>query len=81
MVLVLINEGVGAREFWWRLAPDLKAPLLTLSLVPEFACGPANGRASLTQLRKWQLQQLAGIIREVDEAWWTEDLEPPFEHP
>lgn len=73
VVLVLINEGVVAREFWWKLATDLKAPLLTLSLVPESVCGPANGRASLTQLRKWQLQQLAGIIREVDEACWTED--------
>ncbi|MCW5553961.1 MAG: hypothetical protein KIS67_17625 [Verrucomicrobiae bacterium] len=73
VVLVLINEGVVAREFWWKLAADLKAPLLTLSLVPESVCGPANGSASLTQLRKWQLQQLAGIIREVDEACWTED--------
>lgn len=73
VLLVLINEGVVAREFWWKLASDLKAPLLTLSLVPESVCGPANGRASLTQLRKWQLQQLAGIIRNVDEACWTED--------
>lgn len=73
VVLVLINEGVVAREFWWKLASELKAPLLTLSLVPESVCGPTHGSVSLTQLRKWQLQQLASIIREVDEACWMED--------
>ena len=73
VVLVLINDGVMARESWWNLAKDLKAPLLTLSLVPEWVCGPANGRASLCQLRKWQLQQLASLIRRVDEACWSED--------
>lgn len=73
VVLVLINEGVVAREFWWKLASELKAPLLTLSLVPESVCGPTHGSVSLTQLRKWQLQQLASIIRDVDEACWMED--------
>jgi hypothetical protein len=68
VVLVLINEGTVASELWWKLAQELKAPLLTLSLLPETICGPANGRASLSQLRKWQLQQLAAIIKEVDEA-------------
>jgi hypothetical protein len=73
VVNVLINDGVMAREFWWALTKDLKAPLLTLSLVPESVCGPANGCASLHQLRKWQLQQLASLIKRVDEACWSED--------
>ena len=68
VTLVLVNDGCVAREFWWSLTCELKAPLLTLSLLPDDICGPANGRASLTQLRKWQLQQLANIIRDVDEA-------------
>jgi len=70
---VLINEGTMARECWWDLAQVLKAPLLTLSLLPETICGPANGGASLVQLRKWQLQQLARIIKGVDAACWSED--------
>ena len=68
VTLVLVNDACVAREFWWSLTCELKAPLLTLSLLPDDICGPANGRASLTQLRKWQLQQLANIIRDVDEA-------------
>ena len=55
-----------ARELWWNLARQLKEPVLTLSLLPDNACGPANGRASLTQLRKWQLEQIAAIIKDVD---------------
>ena len=51
----------------------LKQPLLTLSLLPETVCRPANGSASLMQLRRWQLEQLAGIIREVDQACQMED--------
>jgi len=73
VVHVLINDGVMAREFWWNLTKDLKAPLLTLSLVPETVCGPATGCASLHQLRKWQLPQLASLIKRVDEACWSED--------
>jgi hypothetical protein len=68
LALICINDAPAAREIWWRLARDLKKPLLTLSFLPDGICGPANGRASLTQLRKWQLQQLAAIVREVDEA-------------
>lgn len=71
--LVLINDGQIAREFWWDLARELKEPLLTLSLLPEDACGPVNGGVSLKQLRKWQLQQLATIIKSVDEACWSDD--------
>jgi hypothetical protein len=73
VVCVLINDGVMARESWWNLARELKAPLLTLSLVPEWVCGPANERGSLGQLRKWQFQQLASLIKRVDEACWSED--------
>lgn len=74
VVLVLINDGQIGREHWWHLAKDLKAPLITLSLVPEAICGPCGGSASLTKLRKWQLQQLAAIIKDVDEACWSEDV-------
>ncbi len=73
VVLVLINEGCVAREFWWKLAAELKEPLLTLSLLPETLCGPNPGYASLIQLRKWQLQQLGGVLKSVDEACWSED--------
>jgi hypothetical protein len=66
--LVLINEIEPARELWWGLSAALKEPLLTLSLVPETSGGHANGSASHLQLRKWQLQQLGCVIRDVDEA-------------
>jgi hypothetical protein len=68
VTLVLINDGCVARELWWNLAKQLKEPVLTLSLLPDDACGPANGRASLTQLRKWQLEQVGAIIKDVDAA-------------
>jgi hypothetical protein len=68
VTLVLINDGCVARELWWNLAKQLKEPVLTLSLLPDDACGPANGGASLTQLRKWQLEQVATIIKDVDAA-------------
>jgi hypothetical protein len=70
---VLINDIEMAREFWWTIAAKLKSPLLTLSLLPESSCGPSNGRASLGQLRKWQLEQLASVIRDADDACCGED--------
>lgn len=73
ITLVLINDGPTAREVWWNLAGTLKEPLLTLSLLPETLYHPAPGCASLMQMRQWQLQQLATIIREVDETGWTTD--------
>ena len=66
--MVLINEGQQAQELWWKLSLALKEPLLTLSLLPEGICGPANGQASLMQLRRWQLQQLGEIIQDVSNA-------------
>jgi hypothetical protein len=69
----MINEAARGAELWWSLAQGLKQPLLTLSLLPEAVCGPANGSASPMQLRRWQLQQLAGIIQEVDRACQTEN--------
>ena len=65
---VLINEGPLAREIWWSLANALREPILTLSLLPDNVCGPNHGQASFTQLRKWQLEQLAAIIRDVEAA-------------
>ena len=76
ITLVLINEGCVGRELWWNLAKQLKEPVLTLSLLPDDACGPANGRASLTQLRKWQLEQVATIIKDVDNACQGPDTIP-----
>jgi hypothetical protein len=72
--LVLINDIGQARQLWWELSTTLKEPLLTLSLLPDNICGPDNGRASLIQLRKWQLQQLGRIMEEVDEA--SNTIEP-----
>ena len=71
--LVLINDSRRARELWWSLTTALKEPLLTLSLVPETACNPDSGRATLLQLRKWQLQQLGSVIKDVDAACQSDD--------
>lgn len=73
VTLVVINDIQPAREIWWNLAGQLKEPVLTLSLLPDSQCGPANGRAPLAQLRKWQLEQIAGIIRHVDQTCQTGD--------
>ncbi|HEX4341798.1 MAG TPA: hypothetical protein VH255_00305 [Verrucomicrobiae bacterium] len=73
ITVVLINEGNAAREFWWDLAQVLKLPLVTLSLLPESMCGSSSGVASPGKLRKWQFQQLAALIKDVDEACWCED--------
>jgi len=76
LTLVLINNGRVAHEVWWNLAAVLKEPVITLSLLPENTCEPFDNRASLTQLRKWQLEQIATIIREVNEACHSEDTIP-----
>ncbi len=73
VTLVLINSAGWAREHWWSLARLLHQPLLTLSLMPETAYGSAPAGASLVQLRKWQLQQLGAILRDIDEASCSED--------
>jgi hypothetical protein len=66
--LVLINERKHAHELWWGLSLALKEPLLTLSLLPENIYGATEGQASLTQLRKWQLEQLGAVIQDVNNA-------------
>jgi hypothetical protein len=71
--VVQVKEGMVAREFWWNLARQLKQPLLTLTLMPENLCGDSYGGVSPTQLRKWQLQQLGMIMKDIDEACWAED--------
>jgi hypothetical protein len=71
--LVLINDNSHAREIWWNISALMKEPLLTLSLLPENICKPANGGASLTQLRKWQLEQLGCVIQDVDATCDAED--------
>ena len=76
LTLVLINDGQVAREVWWNLALALKEPVITLSLLPENACEPFDNRASLTQLRKWQVEQIAAIIRDVGEACHAADTIP-----
>ncbi len=76
LTLVLINNGQVAHEVWWNLALILKEPVLTLSLLPENVCGAADGRTSSLQLRKWQLEQVAAIIRDVDEACRSQDSLP-----
>lgn len=73
VVLVLINDGCVARECWWNLARELKQPLLTLSLLPDDSCGHAGAHVSPSRLRKWQLQQLAAVLKDVDDACWCED--------
>jgi hypothetical protein len=68
---VLINDGCVARELWWNLARHLNEPLISLSFINQPGGPQAEGGASIAQLRKWQLQQLAAIIRDVDEACWS----------
>lgn len=70
---VLINDVAAARESWWSLVHLLKAPLLTLSLLPESQTGVVSASASQTQIRRWQLQQLATIIYSVDKAAAADD--------
>ena len=41
--------------------------------MPEKLCGYSYGGVSPTQLRKWQLQQLGMIMKDIDEACWGED--------
>ncbi len=76
LTLVLINDGQVAHEVWWSLALVLKEPVLTLSLLPDNVCGAPNGCTSPTQLRKWQLEQIASIIQDVDEACHSKDTIP-----
>jgi hypothetical protein len=76
LTLVLINNGRVAHEVWWNLASVLKEPVITLSLLPENTCEPFDNRVSLAQLRKWQLEQIAAIIRDVNEACHSEDTIP-----
>ena len=76
LTLVLINDGQVANEVWWNLALALKEPVLTLSLLPDHVCGTSDGHAPATQLRKWQLEQIASIIRDVDAACHSKDTIP-----
>lgn len=70
---VLINDTETARELWWKLAAKMKSPLLTLSLLPDFNRRMENGRATLGELRRWQLLRLASLLKEVDDACCAED--------
>jgi len=65
LTLVLINDSATARELWWDIARQLKDPVLTLSLMPEQVCKLCS-TVPFERLRKWQLEQIATIVREVD---------------
>jgi hypothetical protein len=67
LTLVLINGHSTARELWWNLACQLKEPVLTLSLMPENLCQLRCG-TSFHKLRRWQLEQIAAIVRKVDDV-------------
>jgi hypothetical protein len=41
--------------------------------MPENLCGHSYAGVSPTQLRKWQLQQLGMIMKDIDEACWADD--------
>lgn len=72
LTLVLINDPATARELWWNLASQLKGPVLTLSLMPESVCRLCGG-TSFDKLRRWQLEQIAIIVRRVDAAGDSKD--------
>jgi hypothetical protein len=81
--IVLINGGAPAQELWWEITHKLREPLLTITLLPESFFGPPSGAASPLQLRRWQLQQLATIIGDVDVAASSQDavlLSTALEH-
>jgi hypothetical protein len=65
LTLVLINNPANARELWWNIAAQIKEPVLTLSLMPENYCRHCCG-TTFDKLRRWQLEQIALIIRRVD---------------
>ena len=72
LTLVLINDPATARELWWKIACQLKEPVLTLSLMPENLCRHCCG-TSFDKLRCWQLEQIAVIVRKVDGACDSQD--------
>jgi len=72
LTLVLINEPANARELWWNIACQLKEPVLTLSLMPADLCLLCCG-TTFDKLRRWQLEQIAIIVRRVDQACEAED--------
>jgi hypothetical protein len=76
LTLVLINEAPVARELWWNLAPLLKEPVLSLSLLPDDACGSTPEGALPNQLRHWQLEQLAAIIQDAEAACQSDSTIP-----
>jgi hypothetical protein len=65
LTLVLINPPATARELWWKIAGQIKEPVLTLSLMPENLC-QLNCGTTFQKLRRWQLEQIAAIVRQVD---------------
>src|SRR5438105_3691842 len=73
VTLTLINNAEWAREHWWNLIRVVKQPLVTLSLMPDHAHGSNTAGASLLQLRQWQLQQLAAILKDVEQACGSGD--------
>ena len=72
LTLVLINNPSTARELWWNIACQLKEPVLTLSLMPENLCQLCCG-TPFHRLRRWQLEQIAIIVRKVDSACDSQD--------
>jgi len=82
LTLVLINKPATARELWWKIASLLKEPVLTLSLMPEDFCQLSCGN-TFHKLRRWQLQQVAALVRQVDAVCETKDnlkLSDTLEH-
>jgi hypothetical protein len=75
MASAIAAEGTVTRERWWKMARQLKQPLLTLSLLPENLFGDTTNTVSVMQLRRWQLEQLGATLREVDEACWSRDAQ------
>ncbi len=72
LLTALIQEYAAAAELWWKLAKQLKQPLLTVSLLSENIIDMPPGTASVSQIRRWQLQQLGAILREANEACWPQ---------
>jgi hypothetical protein len=72
LLTALVNEFATAANLWWKLAKQIKQPLLTVSLLSENILDTPCGTASVSQIRRWQLQQLGAILREANEACWPQ---------
>ncbi|MDX1951819.1 MAG: hypothetical protein SFY81_06520 [Verrucomicrobiota bacterium] len=70
---VLINDWPSARELWWKLLPDLKDPLLTLSFLPGAIERLPNGHEIGPKAIQGYIAKLVEIVEEIEQSLPSED--------